>query len=71
MTFPARYYLQPSGAGGAAGSAPSAGRGGRGAHTSPKCTAKGKRENVTYTWVIFNFLSFPRTVKLPPAYLSG
>lgn len=32
--------------------------------TPPKRTAF---ENVTYTWVIFNFLSFPYTVKLPPS----
>jgi len=31
----------------------------------------GTLQNVTSTWVVFNFLPFPYTVKLPPAYLSG
>lgn len=37
----------------------------------PQPRRGGELENVTYTWVIFNFLPFPSTVKLPPAYLSG
>lgn len=72
MTFPAGYYLQPFGAGSAAGSPPTAGQAGKAAEPAPpNPRSRGELENVTYTWVIFNFLSFPYTVKLPPAYLSG
>lgn len=71
MTFPARDYLQPSGAGSAAGSPPSPRQARQRSPHLSKMRGGAKLENVTYTWVIFNFLSFPYTVKLPPAYLSG
>lgn len=68
--LPAHYYLLPCEQ--AAPWLPSKPRAGTGMlQPPPQLRRGGELQNVTYTWVIFNFLPFPSTVKLPPAYLSG